>query len=329
MVGNIEKTWTAWGCVVAMALPNGRVDLGNNVRIDPLDEHTREFVKPRPRMNHPQNVGADYFSAIPGESIVRSDRIIWLKTKASSKEEAWDQIEHVQLPIVVAALANFGDPAPRVELLRIAELDDNGRLGEHFSPWMTATFAKYDGRVLTVIETRDLVARHYAASRYAAGPSRRYLEAVRQQDTSDLSSRSLANVVLSYFLVVEEIARTEKVEATLEGAAGEKATRHIDNLRKTLGQHAMPATHLKKIRATVRELENLEQRSLNPRIEKVAIRLDLTQDVLDDALAIAKLRNTTLAHPGREAPDTMNSWVIRAERVARVFLAAYVQSFVH
>lgn len=310
-----------------MALPAGLIDLGPDIRIAPIDDvASQQFVRARPRINHPANLGAEFFSAIPGEAIVRSRRLIWFKTKAATSEEAWEEIEVRQVPPVIAALAPFSDLPPRIELLRIAELQEGGVLGENKSPWMVATFGTYRTRQLTNQETLSLMELYHAAANSALGPAQRYAEATKEMDSGTLGSRGLANVILSYFLVVEEIARTEGLVKKFEGEAAELASDQVERLRNSLARETSLEIHTKHIRSTLRELESLEQRYLGQQIQKVSERLKMASDVLDDALAIARLRNTTLAHPGRESPESLDSWVKRSERVAREFLSAYIRS---
>jgi hypothetical protein len=241
-------------------------------------------------------------------------------------EAAWSYIENTQLPLVTAALANSIDIPPRIELLRIAQLFRDGRMGEILSPWMVTTFTSYRAREMSAIEMQKLLERHNIIERLASGPSRSYQEALRLQDSGDLSPRGLANVVLSYFLVVEAITRTVKQVPSFGGIAGIEAAKLVAQLRLTIGRTEEPATHLKNIRATVKKMEALEERSFRPKLLHLADQLGLPNEVVSETLAIAKLRNSTLAHSGRDASEDLSSWVVRAELAARTILTAYIQS---
>jgi hypothetical protein len=86
------------------------------------------------------------------------------------------------------------------------------------------------------------------------------------------------------------------------------------------------AAQTKKIRATLRELARLERRHLKDRIKASATRLGLPDSVCDDALRLNELRNTTLSHPGQLGPGNLDGEVEVAERTARAYLIAFIDS---
>lgn len=188
-----ERTnWTAWGFAGAVALPSGRLDLGPNVRIEHVGvDRLHEFGGGAPRPEHPEASWPAYFSALSTQVIVRSSCVISIRTEATTREEAWDRVERIHVPPVVASLAPYGSPVPRIELLRIAKTDTHGIMSESTSRWAGGTLGGFDSRDLTEAEATSVVARHAAGSRFAADICRLYNDAIRQHDLSDLTPRSL------------------------------------------------------------------------------------------------------------------------------------------
>jgi len=319
--------WTAWGFIGAATLPMGTLDLGSNVRIETPDAARLEQLwQEAPRLQHPTVPWPEYFSALQSQVIVRSTRVIWFRLVASTFESALDRMESDEIPIVIAALAEYGTVRPRIELLRIGRTDAKGRIDKPSSPWVGGTFGGFATRGLTEAESRAVSLRHASARRYAAELSRMYYQASQQLDRSDRTPRSLGNVILNYFLVVEAIAQREPIEGNISGRDKETAAAEISRLGIALAKAAAPDVHVQKIRASLRKLERLEQRHLNQKIELAAARLGLGATILADALEVAQLRNTTLGHPGRELSASINPFVEKAEGTALAFLSAYISS---
>jgi hypothetical protein len=268
-----------------------------------------------------------YFSTLPSEVTVRSTHALWVRVRAGDQSEAWDIIERSSAPAIIVALAPYGDQVPRIEFLRIGESDQDGVLGNLMSQWVGGAFGGFDTRPLTTEEERAVLGRHARGRRFAAEACRLYYDATQQQARYDRSSRSLGNVVQNYFLVIENIAQRENLQGGLSEADERSATKHIAKLRDSLNVGTSVDKHVKKIRATLRELARLERRHLKDRIEACASRLGLSNSVRDDAMGLSELRNTTLSHPGKSLPDELESEVEIAERTARAFLVAFVDSF--
>ncbi len=316
--------WTAWGFVGAAALPVGTLDLGPNVRIEsPTVARLDGLRQETPRLQHPTVPWPEYFSALPAQVIVRSTRIIWFRTQAATMEEAWDHIERNEVPAVIVALAGTGE-RPRIELVRIGATDLTGLIDRPTSRWIGGTFGGFATRPLTGSEARTLARRHVAGRKYAADLCRLYYQASQQYDQSDQTPRSLGNVVSNYFLLLEAIARREAGQETLTEGARQEAADHIARLQKALSTTNTVEGHANKIRSTLQHVERLEQRYLNQKIQATATRLKLDAATLANALEIARLRNTTLSHPGRETPQSMNAIAAKAEQTARAFLSAFI-----
>jgi hypothetical protein len=321
------KTWVAWGLIGAGALPARSLDLSPDVRIEFLDEPRRvELLREAPRAQHPRLPFPVYFSSLPSEVIVRSSHALWVRVKADNHSEAWEIIERRSAPSIVAALAPYGNHAPRIEFLRIGESDQDGVLPTVTSQWIGGTFGGFDTRPLTIQEESTVLARHALGRRHAAEACRLYYDATQQQVRTDRSPRSLGNIVQNYFLVIEIIAQREKLRSELNEADERTAARNIAKLRVSLDDEMPVDSHVKKIRATLRELARLERRHLKDRIEACATRLGLSSSVCDDALRINELRNTTLSHPGKALPEGLEGEVEVAERTARAFLVAFIDS---
>jgi hypothetical protein len=322
-----QKTWVAWGLIGAGALPARSLDISPEVRLELLDEQRRvQLLRESPRAQHPQAPFPVYFSALPSEVTLRSTHALWVRVQAGDQSEAWDIIERSSVPAIIAALAPYGDHAPRIEFLRIGESDRNGVLGDLRSQWVGGTFGGFGTRPLTAEEEKAVLARHALGRRFAAEACRLYYDATQQQVRTDRSPRSLGNVVQNYFLVIEDIAQRERLRGELNEADERSATKHIAKLRDSLNAETSVDTHIKKIRATLRELARLERRHLKDRIEACASRLGLSDSVRDDAMRLNELRNTTLSHPGKSLPDGLEGEVEVAERTARAFLVAFIDS---
>ena len=300
-----------------------------DIRLDPLDDERRaQLVRESPRTNHVQAPFPVYFSALPAEVIVRSTHLVWIKVKANDHSEAWDAIERIYAPAIVVALAPYGTHAPRIEFLRIGESDKNGVIGDTISPWTGGTFGGFATRSLTASEEESVKTREALGRRYAAQTCRYYYDATQQQVRTDLSPRSLGNIIQNYFLVIEDIAQREKLPDKMNEADQRSAAKHIAKLRGSLTPEVSVSTQTKKIRATLRELANLERRHLKDKIKASADRLGLPDSVCDDALRLNELRNTKLSHPGRLGPGELDGDVEVAERTARAYLIAFIDSHV-
>lgn len=324
-----QCVWTAWGFVGATALPAVRLDLGPNIRIERVDEQRRaELERSGPRPGHPTLPWPDYFSALPADVVVRSHWAIWLRTTASTLGEAWDDIDLNQVPLAVAALAGFSDMPPRVELLRIGETAPGGRISDAASRWVGATFGGFGTRVLSSPEADTVKARYRAAHRYGVVASRIWHEATVLADQSDGSPRSMANTVLTYFQVIEHIARQESSTGANPTAPDAKAAERVVNrLASDLdGDRLALNAKIRKIRAARDDLDRLEDRFLNQKIAAAGTVLGLDDTVVASALNLAGLRNRALSHPGSELPETLRGWVKEATQTSASFLTAYLDA---
>lgn len=324
-----QRVWTAWGFVGAKALPAAPMDLGQNIRIERCDGQRRaELERLGPRPSHPTVPWPDYFSALPAEVTVRSQWAIWIRTTASTFADAWEEIDRDQVPLVVAALAGFNDTPPRVELLRIGETAPDGTISDPKSRWIGGTFGGFATRELSVPEADIVAARYRAAHRHGAVASRIWHEATVLADVSDRSPRSMANTILTYFQVIEHIARQERspeVDPTTPDTR--TAETLVDRLAIELGGDRLAlAAKIRKIRAARDQLDRLEERFLNQKIAAAGAALGLDKPIVDSALKIASLRNRALSHPGAELPETLDAWVDQAARSSAAFLTAYLDA---
>lgn len=325
------STWTAWGFLGAKALPVSMMDLSASVRIERVDaERRKQLTRDGPVLKHPELAFPQYFSALPPDLIVRSDWVVWIRTKAASFEEAWEHVVRVELPPIVAAFAGLGDMPPRIEILRMGLTDSTGFIPEVRSRWAFGTFGGFDTRELTTTEARAVASRFTVARHQGAFASRLWHDAIVNADQLDGSPRSLANAVLNFFLVIEHIANnlTRQRSGPVETpAASAELRRIIDKLERALTDAA--ATQERKvhrIREAATELNRVEVRYLNQKIESAGNRLGVESSMVDAALAIAKLRNTTLSHPGKQPPDSLQETLNLARRSSEAFLAAHLDS---
>lgn len=327
-VADGKRVWTAWGFLGANALPAARLDLGPNIRIEPINEDRRiELARHPPRMQHPTAGWPDYFSAIPAEIVVHSHWAIWFRATTPSLGEAWDEIEYKMLPLVIAAFAGFSEMPPRVELLQIGETSSDGAIAETTSQWSGTTVGGFATRPLTVQEAESVAARFRASRRHASVPSRLWYEATILADKSDRTPRSLANIILTFFQVIEHIARQETtLEVDPSAIDTRSSQRLVEKLTKSLNADSTVSTKIRKIRAAKNELDRLERRFLNQKISAVGDELALDQETIDSALELAELRNRSLSHPGRELPEALGAWVERSTRVSAAFLTALLDA---
>ncbi len=319
----IRSTWTAWGFIGACALPATTLDLGPDIRIErPSPERLRELSPAALRPQLPAPRWPEYFSALPAEIIVRSTRVLWLKTTAVDSSEAWVAVEEM-VPAVIAALAGFGDPSPRVELVRVGRSDPSGHIPTVVTPWVGGTLGGFATRDLLPDEQEKVIRRCEVARTRAARAAHLFHAAVRQRDMADLSQRSIANCILNYFLVVEHIAQELSRQGNPTGAP-EGAEKLVVELYKALSADTPLTTKLKKVRTTNDALQRLDNKFLNQRIESTGGNLSVDPSIVQDALTVAKLRNTELAHPGKKDLKESGVGVEMAERAANAFLSAYL-----
>jgi hypothetical protein len=328
--------WVAWGLIGAAALPNHNFELGPNIRIElaPPDR-LHQLLREEPVASHPHIPWPEYFSTLPARLIVRSSWVIWLRATATNADEAWDLITNDQLPIVVAALSVFGTPLPRIELLRIGREDSKGVIHEPRTKWIGGTFGGFATRHLSQEEVPVLTAIHSAANRFATSPSRHFYEALCQRDQSDHSSRNLGNTILSYFLVIEEIAQNavlrkqieelKKPDNETDDEEKTKLTEILDELRRSLKDDTEAATHIRSTEKALNDTKRLKRQYLNQKIEDAGTHLGIEQSTITDSLEIARIRNSSLGHPGHVPSEVLLEFVETAEHCSTAFLSAFIR----
>nr|WP_276978308.1 hypothetical protein [Ferrimicrobium acidiphilum] len=328
MIG-AQRVWTAWGFVGANALPASLLYLGPDIYIEQVSEHCQaQLGRSGPRLVHPNTPWPDYFSALPAEVVVHSQWAIWIRTTASTFSDAWDEIERKKVPLVVAALAGFNHMPPRVELLRIGETAPDGTIIDPKSRWVGGTFGGFATRELSGSEADIVVARYHAARKHGTVASRIWHEATVLADKSDGSPRSMANIILTFFQVIEHIANYERPTGVDPAASDTRAAKKlVDKLAIDLNHDQLALTKkIGKIHAARDELFRIEERFLTQKIIAAKEVLGLDDPVVDSALAIAKLRNKALSHPGAELPETLAAWVEPAARTSAAFLTAHLDA---
>ncbi len=201
-------------------------------------------------------------------------------------------------------------------------------LNSYKSRWIGGTFGGFATRELSGSEADIVAARYRAAHRHGTIASRIWHEATVLADKSDWSPRSMANTILTFFQVIEHIARQERPTGVDPTAPDTRAAQKlVDKLTSNLGGDRLALTaKVRKIRAARDELDRLEERFLNQKIAAAGVALGLDDPVVDSALKIASLRNQVLSHPGAELPETLAAWVDQAARSSAAFLTAYLDA---
>ena len=277
-------------------------------------------------MEHPQLHFAAFYSAIAGEVVVRSDHAIWIRTRAPDFNEAWQRVEE-QIPFIVAALSKYSEAPPRVQLLRIAETQKTGAFSNVMTPWApSGTFRGYPVHPLSEAEVTEVPSRYAVGRGRAEAACRLYYEATRQQDQMDGTPRSFANVVSTYFQVVEEVANRVLATYDLPVEQESDARNLLESLRSTLSSGRPLKKKLTALRATSLAVSRLEQRFLNQRVELAGADLGVDPACVVEARRLADLRSTALSHPGRPLPDDLSAHLNVAERVARTYLNQWLDS---
>ncbi|MST31886.1 hypothetical protein GHK86_03985 [Acidimicrobiaceae bacterium USS-CC1] len=258
-----------------------------------------------------------------------SQHILWMRTKQKTVDDAWADIEDRLIPPVMAAISTLGGLPPRLEMMRIGETDPHGKMDQVVAPWSSSQFAAYDSATLSDKGANELLQHWSLACGLGAIAASLFHEAVEQQDRTAPSRRGIGNTVLSYFLVVEYIANNVTSQDRNNRRDDDNYTKQADSVVNELRVKLDRTQSIRKKAAAVsyakNALDRLDLRFLSLRIEHAGHVLDIDQSAIDTALALSKLRNTTLAHAGSSAhlpadgPTLDDAW-----RTAQAFLTGFL-----
>ncbi len=322
------EAFIAWGFVLAEGLP-AQANLGH-VRISRLSgQRLTDLRKTRPVLAHPSGP-AWFASSIPADTVVRSDWSIWIRVDAETEDEALERIRSTYLPPALTALETFSRRPVVVELLRIGVEDARGFIAEPRSPYSLSGFFSSYAEPLVLndadVQSANAITRAIEADSKLLSASQAYHEAHYLEITSGGLDVALAAALLRYFHVIEVVAVT--VPASPGPDVDKRLEEVLTRLRKGLTAKGTFRNQAAKVRNSARDLDRLDQRYLTLRIEHAAEVLKLDGESIGASLALAKLRNTELSHPGT-APALLAGELAPARSAAGAFLLAAVRAAVH
>lgn len=326
------KRFVAWGLIVGPGLPTA-LDLAHVRITKEPPERIDALTRTRQLLQHPKFEGepTNFYSGIPADLVVRSDHVLWAWADAQDHEEALTVITQKYLPSVVALLSARNEAPVLLEMLRIAEEDERGDLPDPRSPFSKSGFF---GRHATTplrpedvkfLERRDEPVR---SDECASSAARELSTAIHLFPQSGSTPANLRAVLLHYFFVVELIARKVaygvREERLILDAQEPVVARGLAGIRAagTLKQR------VKQIHNLSLQLKRLEASFLSDQIRYAAEALQVEHEVLEEALTLAKFRNSRLGHGSTTEAESqeLRGWLSLAQRVALTFFRQYVDS---
>ena len=323
------KRFVAWGLIVGRQLPTA-IDLGH-VRIrKESPERIADLTRSRQILRHPSFDGpVSFYSGIPADLVVRSDHSIWAWVDARDDEAALAEIAHKLLPSVVGLLSATKAEPVLVELLRISEEDERGYMPAPRSPFSrSGIFGIREPQPLDaegVKSLKDLDPR-VRADDCASSAARELSSAIHLSPQSGSTPANLRGVLLHYFFVLELIARKvgygpRERDEVLE-VQEPVVARGLVQLR-TAGTVSQ---RVKQIHNLSLELKRLETSFFSDQLRKAGETLGVAAEVVEEALALTKFRNSRLGHASTTEvrAEELQRWLSVAERAALTYFRKYV-----
>jgi hypothetical protein len=316
----------AWGFVLAEQLPETLFDISAQVRLKKMSAAELErWQTSRPQLQHLQAPGQNFVSATPPDVKVTSAWAVWFRLEAASLEAAERQLRETMVPALEASLIALTAAPATVELLRLGEADSKGYLARPQSPFsLSATFRAFAVEPLASPASSELVDIHARASK--PGTYQDLARAIVGAQTAELNGAGLrplvAAALLGYFHVIELIAaKISKHRPEPDVSSVEKITAQV---RRDLLRPGTAPQQARILRNAVQKLDRLEGRSLSERIALAGTALGVPEQEISKALALSKLRNTTLGHPSSEAFDAdLGAHLPAAREGATAFFVAF------
>lgn len=318
------------GRVVASRLPEG--ELIPNLKIWRNPEAARA-ARAKNLTSRSGREGGGWVSASPSEITTESDTVVELRIKMNEEREH-DLVRVAQerfiRPLVAALVIVTGKPA-HVELIRTAKENPDGTVVDTGERVWTDWAWMYNAGMMPTMDG-DERARVVGAmgrlhsDKVAAAAGVDLVEAAKMSWTAGGRSAEVEAAVLRNFLVVERIATRVAAKRPVEAADEEPRLRIIDNLAQNLRTQT-PSQAARRIKNAAAALEQQQGLRLARDIDYTCTRLSLDDETRESAHSQSKLRNQSLAHPGKPQPHRrLAASAKQAGEVAESFLRAYVQS---
>lgn len=321
------KPFRVVGRIVAARLPEGVIVPNLLIR---RDANASRLARPTNLSAKSGRTGGGFLSASPSEITIESDALVELRVRATDETDAVDVAQRTLIRPLVAALMLATGQSAHVELTRAAPEDTQGNVqDEGWSVWSDSAMVTNLGPMpaMTDDETTNLsgVMKTFHHDNVAAAAAADLVEAGKMMWTTGSRPAEIEAAVLRKFHVIERVAKRVATARPAEPGEGEREARIVNSLTRDL-QTVPPATAARRIRNAAKQLEQSEGQRLSNDIAYTCDVFGLTDDVKAAALNLNKLRNQSLAHPGKGKPHS--ELVANAEaatRTAAVFLHEYAE----
>lgn len=324
----VSKTqpFVIWGYIAAPKLPDA-AQIGR-AHIKRQDEvQIAKMPKSRASLKHPEGGPPEFLSVTAPEILVRSRWTIFFHVSAEDSEAAFARVENTYLPPVVAALSTSVEGLVAVDLVRIAEEDPDGRHHNSHAPWSlslkTSQFA-VEAATPAEVERANRLAELALRDVSAKQVSELYSQA-RRLDLLDAGLPPLqAAALLAYYKVIESVV--EKNAKGRKLGSDDEAGEAVEHLRNLLGRPASRKTKTAQILNAAIELRRLQGAYLSQKVVAAGEALGVGGADVEAAVALGKLRNKALSHAGELEHDDLGPLLLPAEKAARAYLAAHLDS---
>lgn len=255
---------------------------------------------------------------------VQSDVYFWVEVVADDHTPAEEVAlrDHV-LPLVASLVALTGYPH-YAQALWSTELVTGGQIGQSIEvPLATTTaYAFGDGESPPDVSSVETVVRAMQGDRHARTAAQSLVDGLRMSFRGS-TYRDKAAALLLVQQCIETLARTTH-RKRLDEAAQDRQAAVVDKLRDTLGTVGSTSQAAKAIKNANIALEREHLRFLKDQICALAEELGVSEQHVDDALAVVDFRNRNLGHPSESAAGRdLQPWAEKARTSSAAFLGAY------
>ncbi len=268
------------------------------------DPSAARLTRPRNLVAQSGRTTGGFLSAAPAEVSLESDCLIELRVRARDEGHAAEVAQERLIRPLTAALSLVCGGFAHVELARVAVESEIGQVvDEGWSVWsdsglmhnvgamprMAEDEARWLSDILGVLRN-DTVAKNAAAD---------FVEGDRLAWTSGGRSTEVGAAVLRYFQVIERIATRMGASRKQETGEEDAKSAIVNDLARHLRGHGTVHAKIGKVRNATRSLDELGGMRLATDIEHACGQLALASDKRIAALGLNRLRNQSLAHPGK------------------------------
>lgn len=264
--------------------------------------------------------GANAFLVRSPDWRAKSEWSIHFRVDAVDDDEAIARVQDKLAPVVKVALESISESTVQIELLWWGLEGEDGLIPESWSVWPAAASGQpYE---ISQASGDDVAIANRAAhavlsSDPLAEAARELYVAQRLFNRIDGSLEATVAAFHRYFVVIERLA----------GKSGKKPheaelARIVDSLRTSLNSPRGLRRSISAIDAAHSQVREANGRHLVHRIRATGKRLELSDEIIESAIALLKVRNAT-THPGFDGSvQDVYEHVMLAQRIARTFMQA-------